>query len=144
MLGLFCLDYTLYWMSSQSYWMYLFFRMQEADSGFVLVIDRRNDKWHSVKTVLLKISVGVWKQYFFCSFCRTAVLYFVCVCCQSLRLHDIRLLDDIELKSMEYLLLWFNFRVYPEICLNSLMKSTGNSKVVTWPCRVMCHWDGNF
>jgi hypothetical protein len=30
--------------------------MQEADSGFVLVIDRRNDKWHSVKTVLLKIS----------------------------------------------------------------------------------------
>jgi hypothetical protein len=35
------------------------FRMQEADSGFVLVIDRRNDKWHSVKTVLLKISVGV-------------------------------------------------------------------------------------
>lgn len=35
------------------------FRMQEADSGFVLVIDRRNDKWHSVKTVLLKISVGI-------------------------------------------------------------------------------------
>ncbi|KAJ4435472.1 hypothetical protein ANN_18088, partial [Periplaneta americana] len=30
--------------------------MQEADSGFVLVIDRRNDKWNSVKTVLLKIS----------------------------------------------------------------------------------------
>ncbi|XP_065353804.1 guanine nucleotide exchange factor DBS-like isoform X3 [Cloeon dipterum] len=30
--------------------------MQEADVGFVLVIDRRNDKWNSVKTVLLKIS----------------------------------------------------------------------------------------
>ncbi|PNF24765.1 Guanine nucleotide exchange factor DBS [Cryptotermes secundus] len=30
--------------------------MQEADSGFVLVIDRRNDKWNSVKTVLLKVS----------------------------------------------------------------------------------------
>lgn len=30
--------------------------MQEADSGFVLVIDRRSDKWNSVKTVLLKVS----------------------------------------------------------------------------------------
>ncbi|XP_059481184.1 guanine nucleotide exchange factor DBS-like isoform X2 [Neocloeon triangulifer] len=30
--------------------------MQEADVGFVLVIDRRNDKWNSIKTVLLKIS----------------------------------------------------------------------------------------
>nr|CAD7393644.1 unnamed protein product [Timema cristinae] len=30
--------------------------MQEVDQGFVLVIDRRSDKWNSVKTVLLKIS----------------------------------------------------------------------------------------
>ncbi|GLH15336.1 Uncharacterized protein GBIM_19803 [Gryllus bimaculatus] len=30
--------------------------MQEADVGFVLLIDRRNDKWNSVKAVLLKIS----------------------------------------------------------------------------------------
>lgn len=31
--------------------------MQEADVGFVLVIDRRNDKWNSVKPTLLKLSV---------------------------------------------------------------------------------------
>ncbi|XP_015596435.1 guanine nucleotide exchange factor DBS isoform X2 [Cephus cinctus] len=30
--------------------------LQEADLGFHLIIDRRNDKWNSVKTVLLKIS----------------------------------------------------------------------------------------
>lgn len=30
--------------------------MHEADLGFALVIDRRNDKWSSVKTTLLKIS----------------------------------------------------------------------------------------
>uniref|UniRef100_A0A1B6D890 DH domain-containing protein n=1 Tax=Clastoptera arizonana TaxID=38151 RepID=A0A1B6D890_9HEMI len=30
--------------------------MHEADMGFVLVIDRRNDKWSSVKNTLLKIS----------------------------------------------------------------------------------------
>ncbi|XP_043285337.1 guanine nucleotide exchange factor DBS-like isoform X3 [Venturia canescens] len=30
--------------------------LQEADLGFHLVIDRRTDKWNSVKTVLLKIS----------------------------------------------------------------------------------------
>ncbi|XP_076045191.1 guanine nucleotide exchange factor DBS-like isoform X5 [Oratosquilla oratoria] len=30
--------------------------LQDADMGFVLIIDRRNDKWNSVKTVLLKIS----------------------------------------------------------------------------------------
>ncbi|XP_054708751.1 LOW QUALITY PROTEIN: guanine nucleotide exchange factor DBS-like [Uloborus diversus] len=30
--------------------------MQDADRGFVLVIDRRNDKWSAVKTVLLKIA----------------------------------------------------------------------------------------
>ncbi|XP_071036911.1 guanine nucleotide exchange factor DBS isoform X2 [Parasteatoda tepidariorum] len=30
--------------------------LQDADLGFVLIIDRRNDKWSSVKTVLLKIS----------------------------------------------------------------------------------------
>ncbi|KAJ8670670.1 hypothetical protein QAD02_001929 [Eretmocerus hayati] len=30
--------------------------LHEADLGFHLVIDRRNDKWNSVKTILLKIS----------------------------------------------------------------------------------------
>ncbi|GIX92816.1 hypothetical protein CEXT_605722 [Caerostris extrusa] len=30
--------------------------MQDADRGFVLIIDRRNDKWSSVKTILLKIA----------------------------------------------------------------------------------------
>lgn len=34
-------------------------RMQEADMGFVMVVDRRNDKWSSVKTTLLKISVSI-------------------------------------------------------------------------------------
>lgn len=37
----------------------IFFSLQEADLGFHLIIDRRNDKWNSVKTVLLKISVGI-------------------------------------------------------------------------------------
>lgn len=31
--------------------------MQEADMGFAIVVDRRNDKWTSVKAVLSKISV---------------------------------------------------------------------------------------
>ncbi|RZF49087.1 hypothetical protein LSTR_LSTR008373 [Laodelphax striatellus] len=30
--------------------------MHEADMGFVLVVDRRNDKWSSVKSTLLKVS----------------------------------------------------------------------------------------
>lgn len=30
--------------------------LQDADLGFVLIVDRRNDKWSAVKTVLLKIS----------------------------------------------------------------------------------------
>ncbi|XP_039286746.1 guanine nucleotide exchange factor DBS [Nilaparvata lugens] len=30
--------------------------MHEADMGFVLVVDRRNDKWSSVKSALLKVS----------------------------------------------------------------------------------------
>ncbi|XP_015927368.1 guanine nucleotide exchange factor DBS isoform X2 [Parasteatoda tepidariorum] len=30
--------------------------MQDADRGFVLIIDRRNDKWSSVKAVLLRIA----------------------------------------------------------------------------------------
>lgn len=30
--------------------------MQDADRGFVLILDRRTDKWSSVKTVLLKIA----------------------------------------------------------------------------------------
>ena len=34
------------------------FSLQEADLGFHLIIDRRTDKWNSVKTVLLKISVS--------------------------------------------------------------------------------------
>lgn len=36
----------------------ILFSMQEADLGFALVIDRRNDKWSSVKITLLKISVS--------------------------------------------------------------------------------------
>lgn len=36
----------------------IYFRMHEADLGFALIIDRRNDKWSSVKTTLLKISVS--------------------------------------------------------------------------------------
>lgn len=31
----------------------------EQNAGFVIVVDRRRDKWSSVKTVLLKISVRV-------------------------------------------------------------------------------------
>ncbi|XP_026676823.1 guanine nucleotide exchange factor DBS [Diaphorina citri] len=31
-------------------------RMQEADMGFVILVDRRNDKWSSVKHTLLRIS----------------------------------------------------------------------------------------
>lgn len=34
------------------------FRLQEADLGFVIVIDRRNDKWSSVRTVLLRLAVS--------------------------------------------------------------------------------------
>ncbi|XP_044741334.1 guanine nucleotide exchange factor DBS-like isoform X4 [Chrysoperla carnea] len=34
----------------------LHFRLQEADLGFHLIIDRRKDRWNSVKAVLLKIS----------------------------------------------------------------------------------------
>lgn len=33
--------------------------LQDADLGFHLVIDRRKDRWASVKTVLLKISVSI-------------------------------------------------------------------------------------
>jgi len=36
--------------------------LQEADLGFHLIIDRRNDKWNSVKTVLLKISVSAFNM----------------------------------------------------------------------------------
>lgn len=32
--------------------------LQDADLGFHLIIDRRKDRWASVKTVLLKISVS--------------------------------------------------------------------------------------
>lgn len=39
--------------------MHLFvFRLQEADLGFVVVIDRRNDKWSSVRCVLLRLAVS--------------------------------------------------------------------------------------
>lgn len=34
------------------------FRLQEADLGFVVVIDRRNDKWSSVRCVLLRLAVS--------------------------------------------------------------------------------------
>lgn len=36
--------------------MFLYFRLQEADLGFHLIVDRRKDRWNSVKAVLLKIS----------------------------------------------------------------------------------------
>jgi len=36
--------------------------MQDAESGFVIIIDRRNDKWNSVKSTLLKISVSIVSQ----------------------------------------------------------------------------------
>lgn len=35
------------------------FRLQEADLGFNLIIDRRKDRWTSVKAVLLRISVSI-------------------------------------------------------------------------------------
>lgn len=35
------------------------YRLQEADLGFNLIIDRRKDRWTSVKAVLLRISVRV-------------------------------------------------------------------------------------
>ncbi len=34
------------------------YRLQEVDVGFVVVIDRRKDKWGSVKTLLLRIAVS--------------------------------------------------------------------------------------
>lgn len=36
----------------------MYFRLQEADLGFHLIIDRRKDRWNSVKTVLMRISVS--------------------------------------------------------------------------------------
>lgn len=35
------------------------YSLQEADLGFHLIVDRRTDKWNSVKTVLIKISVSM-------------------------------------------------------------------------------------
>ena len=37
-------------------------RLQEADLGFVLVVDRRQDKWAAVKTMLLRISVRTGRR----------------------------------------------------------------------------------
>lgn len=37
---------------------FFFYRLQEADLGFNLIIDRRKDRWTSVKAVLLRISVS--------------------------------------------------------------------------------------
>lgn len=34
------------------------YRLQEADLGFVIVVDRRNDKWSSVRYVLLRLAVS--------------------------------------------------------------------------------------
>lgn len=36
----------------------MYFRLQEADIGFVVIIDRRNDKWSSVRCVLLRLAVS--------------------------------------------------------------------------------------
>lgn len=37
-----------------------FYSMQEADLGFHIIIDRRKDRWNSIKAVLLKISVRIY------------------------------------------------------------------------------------
>lgn len=42
-----------------------FHRLQEADLGFNLIIDRRKDRWTSVKAVLLRISVSLNTFYCF-------------------------------------------------------------------------------
>ena len=34
-------------------------RLQEADTGFVLLVDRRKDKWSSAKTILFRIAVSI-------------------------------------------------------------------------------------
>lgn len=36
----------------------MFCRLQEADLGFNLIVDRRKDRWNAVKAVLLRISVS--------------------------------------------------------------------------------------
>lgn len=36
---------------------YLYDRLHEAESGFILIIDRRQDGWGAVRSILLKISV---------------------------------------------------------------------------------------
>lgn len=45
---------------------YIFvFRLQEADLGFVIIVDRRNDKWSSVRCVLLHLAVSIMKEVLF-------------------------------------------------------------------------------
>lgn len=51
------------------------FRLQEADLGFNLIIDRRKDRWTSVKAVLLRISVSIANYDF--------LLYKICPKCDG-------------------------------------------------------------
>lgn len=44
---------------------FLNYRLQEADLGFNLIIDRRKDRWTSVKSVLLRISVSYFYEFVF-------------------------------------------------------------------------------
>ena len=37
----------------------VFYSMQDVDLGFCVLVDRRGDKWGSVKTLLLRISVSL-------------------------------------------------------------------------------------
>lgn len=40
-----------------------FFRLYEVEKGFVIVMDKRNDGWGTVKSILLKLSVSIHIQY---------------------------------------------------------------------------------
>lgn len=45
------------------------FRLHDADLGYVLIVDRRGDRWNAVKTTLLRLSVRI-----------TQVSFVICVC----------------------------------------------------------------
>lgn len=60
-------NHEILWYYIVTFYPFLF-RMHEADMGFVLVVDRRNDKWSSVKSTLLKISVSLIKRTYFLIF----------------------------------------------------------------------------
>ena len=41
-----------------------YLRLQDGDLGFVIIIDRRSDKWTAVKAVFLKIAVSKSPPHF--------------------------------------------------------------------------------